>query len=144
MTAVLATVVVALAGNLLVAPYSARGFETLSDHRNRLEANISELTVLQQTLQGQIELLTRSSDAVRMEARSLGYYGDDETVVRINNADRPPRTQSPGRIILGTPEHVDRRSVVRLIAAVTGVVVFLALLLSSPPPNQRSMSRPSR
>lgn len=143
-TAALLSVVVALAGNLLVARYSSEGYAALNSRRVRLEANVEELHALHSTLQGQIELLTRSSDTVRVEARNLGYYADNETVIRIDNVSLPPLVQSPGRVILGVPEHTDRRSLVRLISLLSGVVAFVALLLLDYPVTRGSINRPSR
>ena len=143
-TAALVSVVVVLVGNLLVAPYGSDGYAALNGHRVRLEANIAELNALHTTLEARIELLARSSDAVRVEARNLGYYAANETVIRIENASRPRILQSPGRVILGVPAHTDRRALVRLIALLSGVVAFVALLLIEPPITHRSISRPSR
>ncbi|MBU8913850.1 MAG: septum formation initiator family protein [Spirochaetales bacterium] len=142
-TAALVSVVVALAGNLLVAPYSSEGYAALNARRARLETNIAELNALHATLGARIELLTRSSDAVRVEARNLGYYAENETIIRPENASRPQILQSPGRVILGIPEHTDRRALVRLVALLSGVVAFVSLLLLDPP-DHRSISRASR
>ncbi len=143
-SAALVSVVVVLAGNLLASRYSSEGYAVLSAHRVRLETNIAELTALQTTFRARIALLARSSDAVRVEARNLGYYAENETVIRIENAPRPRSLQSPGRVILGVPEHNDRRTIVRLIALLSGVAAFVALLLIKPSVNHRSSNRPSR
>ena len=142
-TAALVSVVVALAGNLLVASYSSDGYAALNARRVRLETNIAELNALHATLRARVELLTRSSDAVRVEARNLGYYAENETVIRIENASRPQILQSPGSVILGVPEHSDRRALVRLVALLSGVAAFVVLLLVEPP-DHRSINRPSR
>ena len=143
-TAALVSVVVGFAGNLLVAPYSSEGYEALDAHRVRLETNIEELNALHATLGAHIELLARSSDAVRVEARNLGYYSENETIIRIENASRPPILQSPGRVILGKPPYTDRRAFVRLIALISGVVALVALLLMERHVIHQSMRRPSR
>ncbi len=143
-SAALVSVVVALAGNLLEAPYSSEGYAALSAHRVRLETNVAELNALQTTLQAHTALLARSSDAVRVQARNLGYYAENETVIRIENASRPPSLQSPGRVILGVPEYDDRRALVRLIALLSGAAAFVVLLLIEPSGTHRSINRPSR
>jgi septum formation initiator len=143
-SAVLVSVVVMLAGNLLVSHYSSEGYAALDSHRIRLEANIEELIGLQATLQGRVELLTRSSDAVRVAARDLGYYAENDTVIRIANASPPPSLQSPGRVILGVPGKSSRRTLVRLIAVLSGAATLVVLLLVSHPVPHKSISRPSR
>ncbi len=89
-TAALVSVVVGFAGNLLVAPYSSEGYEALDAHRVRLETNIEELNALHATLGARIELLARSSDAVRVEARNLGYYSENETIISGKRSERDP------------------------------------------------------
>lgn len=142
-SAILVSVAAALVGNLFVAPYSTDGYAALEAHKERLEANLADLRSLHATLEGRIELLTRSSDAIRVEARGLGYYGPDETVIRINNS-HPTLVQSPGRIILGQPVAPDRRSLVRITSILIGAIAFVVLLLLDRSVNHRSMSRPSR
>jgi hypothetical protein len=142
--AVLVSVVVILAGNLLVAPYRTEGYAALDSHRIRLEANIDELNALQTTLHGRVELLTRSSDSVRVAARGLGYYAENETVIRIANSPPRPSLQSPGRVILGVPEKTNRRSLVRVIALLSGAAALVVLLLVGHPVSHKPISRPSR
>jgi cell division protein FtsB len=81
-TALLVSVVVLLAGNLLSAPYSADSYEALVRQKERIETNLVALQMKNDELQGRIERLRRDPDAVRVEARALGYYGAGESVVR--------------------------------------------------------------
>lgn len=138
--AILLGISVALTGNLIVAPYSARGYRELEAHRDRLEANIAELQGIHETLAGQVELLTRSTDAVRVEARNLGYYDPGETVIRIENAPSAGAPKSPGRIILELPPQKDRRAVVRVVALLVALSAFVVLAVNS----RHSSIRPSR
>lgn len=143
-TAGLVTVVVALAGNLFVAPYNSEAYETLHHHKVRLENNLEDLKRRQAELRSTIELLTRSSDAVRVEARSLGLYDEGETVVRIEEMHGRTRSLSPGSLIARPVPESGRRGLVRVVAGLAGLMTLLGLVLGGGTHRQREIRRASR
>lgn len=114
--AILLASLVYLAGSLIVAPYGDRSYALLQAHKNRLSQNVLELRRLNQELRARAELLQRSADAVRLEARALGYYGESEEVLRFRGSEPARRAQTPGTIIRAPEDPPQRFLYVRLAA----------------------------
>jgi cell division protein FtsB len=144
--ALLAALVVHLAGMLLFSTYNAQAYDELLAHAERLERNVEQLRATQRELVAKAELYRRSSDAVAVEARRLQYYGPDQEVVRLTDREARSETRSPGTIVRRPSEPPDRRSYIRLGAVIAFVLALLAQLLADPASPRRSheMRRASR
>jgi cell division protein FtsB len=129
--AVLVSIVVFLAGNLLSAPYNSQAYHDLLAQKTRVIGNLEELRQNQAELQARIELLQRSADAIRVESRALGYYEAEETVVRNEFPQAATSFQSPGRIVRVTKPEGGRRRFSAIAAALAFPIVLAGLALGT-------------
>lgn len=143
--ALLVSAVVLLVGNLVFSGYNDRAFAELQRHHERLSAHVDELRALQRELVATAELYRRSSDAIAVEARSLQYYRDAETVIRPVDGPSEGFPYHPGTHVMRPPVSDDRRSDVRVAALATFLLVLLIQLVAATRrPERHEIRRASR
>lgn len=131
--ALLVSAAVFLASNLVFSTYNSAGYAALLDHHERLAANIEDLHARRNELGAQADLLARSGEAVRLEARRLQLYQDGEQVVRIDGYDADDAALSPGRVLRGRPLAGDSSLTARVAAVVAGIVTLVVLMMVDHP-----------
>lgn len=72
-------------------------------YRRQLEQNIGELKRINGQLLEDLEALRSDPELLRLQARQLGYFREDEHVVRIQGRTQPSNFYAIGRIILRKP-----------------------------------------
>jgi len=145
-TALLISICVYLAGTLLFGSYSDPALRDLEAYVARVQANVEDLASRQNRLVAQAELLRRSTDAVRVEARRLQYYREGEQVIRVENHTDREMVQSPGVVMRFTSVYPDHSRLIR-IAAVAAFLLSLFLQIAldrHPSSTYSSMRRASR
>jgi len=81
------------AGGVLEYGASAR-------HRTLLEQNIEELKRANLQLLGELEALRSDPELLRLQARELGYFRENEYVIRVEGSSPPKNSYAVGRLIL--------------------------------------------
>ena len=96
-------------------------------YRDRLDENISELAERNMELEAEVQSLLSDPERVRLEARSLGYYADNEGVIKYSGRSVETRSVTLGRILRERMERNDARSVLRAAALAVAVVCYIFL-----------------
>lgn len=92
--------------SLLVFVFGGAGlleYRASSRHLRQLESNILELEAANARLRDDLEALRSDPELLRLQARELGYFREDEYVVRVEGATAPRNSYAVGRIILREP-----------------------------------------
>ena len=74
-------------------------FENLTEYRETLERNITELRALNWRLNQEFKNLGTEPEKIRLLARELGYFGSDERVVRFNNLPKKSNYHEVGKLL---------------------------------------------
>ena len=114
-----------LAGTLLFGRYNTESYEELESAVVRLQDNLVDLQHTSDALYGQIDLLRRSRDTVRVAARDLQLYADGESVVRFSSYNPRAGAVSPGSQIRYHLSRPDYRPAIRAAALLAFVVSLL-------------------
>ena len=126
------TILTYLLLSLIWADYGVLGYERLEAYKARLESNIERLEDRQSELSAEARSLQTDADRIRVEARKLGYYRDNEGVVRLKGYDPQAVATSPGALVKRPAERRDRRdhaAIIRAAAASAGLLALFAMLL---------------
>ena len=83
----------------LYGPSGYVTYKEISRDALRIEKNIEDLKVIHGSLASEFELLRRSSEAVTLRARDLGYLREGESVLEIPGLRKKPRSYAVGRIV---------------------------------------------
>jgi cell division protein FtsB len=79
--------------SLLQGPSGLAIYQALEARKSAMEARLAEIEAANAQLRGTIEAFTKDRETLILEARSLGYFADDEGVVRIEG--QPKLAESP-------------------------------------------------
>ncbi len=74
-------------------------YKKLLNYRNSLEANIKDLEQINQQLLNDIDALGSNPEVVALQARELGFFKDDEHVIKIENYSAGGNIHQVGRLI---------------------------------------------
>jgi len=74
-------------------------YDTLTEYRETLESNISELRALNWRLNQEFKNLGTDPDKIRLLARELGYFGSEERVVRLVNFPKKSNFHEVGKLL---------------------------------------------
>lgn len=74
-------------------------YNKLVNYRNSLEANIRDLEQINQQLLNDIDALGSNPEIIALKARELGFFKDDEHVIRIENYSARGNIHQVGRLI---------------------------------------------
>lgn len=100
----------------------------LDREKEKVEENLNELKAINSELNTYFNALRKDPEIIRIEARSLAYLGENETLVLGDFSDDTMRTSRPGAVIFYRPEtDRTRENHFRL----TALVVFSIVLLIS-------------
>lgn len=119
--------------SLVWSDYGLIAYERLERHHARLEKNVEELKQRRQELKLETRLLRTDADRIRVEARSLGYYGEDEGRIRIEGLEPASDPTSPGSIVRSRKLTENDGTVIRSVAAAAGLLtLFLMVVFDQP------------
>lgn len=116
---------------LLNVFFGAQGmlsYQELLDYRDRLSHNIEQMEDTRSRLTARAEELRTSAEAVRLEARELGYYEPGEQPVRVDGFSQQAEPIQAGKL-LAPPSPADRQPLFRVAALSSGLIAFFLLLL---------------
>ncbi len=88
-----------------------------------------ELSDTHDQLNARIEELSTDPEAVRLQARALGYVREDERIIRIEGYERRGNSFAVGRIVRRREVRDDLTPVFRGIALSAAVAAYLLLSL---------------
>ncbi|MFP4373210.1 MAG: septum formation initiator family protein [Spirochaetaceae bacterium] len=127
------TILTYLLLSLVWADYGVLAYERLGAYKARLEANVERLEGRRDELSTETRSLRTNSDRIRVEARRLGYYEQDEGLVRVEGYDPQAVSSSPGAFVKRPIERRggrDHAAIIRAVAASAGLLaLFLMLVL---------------
>lgn len=115
--------------SLLAFVFGAGGlleYRTSAGYREQLQRNIEELEGSNLRLLAELEALRSDPELLRLRARELGYFREDERVIRIEGAGAPRNFYEVGRLILRQPQAARASWVFR--AAGLGLPAVLVVL----------------
>lgn len=96
----------------------------LEAHRARLEENIQRLEERGAELRAHAERLRDDKETLRLAARRLGYFEQNERQLLVENSVRPPESTSPGALVAPHQPPEGNRPLLRAIALAVAVLVF--------------------
>ncbi|MFO8064307.1 MAG: septum formation initiator family protein [Spirochaetota bacterium] len=127
------TILTYLLLSLVWSDYGIIAHQRLERYHDRLENNVEELERRRQELKSQTRSLRTDADRVRVEARTLGYLGENEGRVRIEGFEPESNPTSPGGIVRNRRLVENHAAVLRSIAAGVGLLaLFLMLIFDQP------------
>lgn len=115
--------------NLAFGPGGIREMDRLSAHKTRLEANLTALSELGRSLEGEVERLRTDPDEIELRARELGYYRETDEVIRFEGWTRTRRTRSPGSAVRTFVARTSQRPAIRSAAISAGLLTLLVSLI---------------
>lgn len=95
----------------------------LLGYRDTLSDNITELAKRNTVLTQQLEALRSDSELVALAARSLGYYRQDERIVRIEGLETGGTSHKIGSILQEPDQYAAISGVIRMSACVLAALV---------------------
>lgn len=123
------SIVLYLVLNGIFGDHGLLAYSDLLDYRDRLETNISSMEQTREELSATADELRSSAEAVRLEARELGYYRSGERPVRIEGFSPWEPGIEAGTLLRAPEPPPDRQPLFRVAAITAGLVTFFLLLL---------------
>jgi len=103
--------------------------EKLSSYREKLAKNVSELKKHNKGLKDELTALRESPEKVKLNARVLGYYEENEGIIRPEGYKGEGSFYSVGRNIKGELQYNANEELFRTLSISLGCIVFLFLVL---------------
>lgn len=100
-------------------------YNKLVNYRNSMEANIKELEQINQQLSNDIDALGSNPEIVALKARELGFFRDDEQVIKIQSYSTRGNTHRVGRLIYKTESKATRDIPVKMAAIFLPLFIYL-------------------
>jgi cell division protein FtsB len=100
-------------------------YNKLVNYRNSLEANIKDLEQINQQLLNDIDALGSNPEIVALQARELGFFKDDEHVIRIENYSAGGNIHKVGRLIYKAEGKATRDILVKISAFFLPLLFYL-------------------
>jgi cell division protein FtsB len=124
-----------IAGSVLIFIFGDDGYlaySRLSRHREVLEKNIEDLKKKNTELKDDVSTLMSNPEAIRVLARKLGYYKDDEILILLDdNPSMPgygmPRYYEIGTMVNTLPQKTGRNTVLRFIGFAISILITIAI-----------------
>jgi cell division protein FtsB len=104
-------------------------YRELLAYRDSLQANIEDLSRIQQGLLQELEALGSDPERVTLQARQLGYFKEGERVIRIQGYEAARSGYTVGRILRRKPVGEPRDWVLRLTGLGLPVMLFALIAL---------------
>lgn len=104
-------------------------YNKLVNYRNSLEANMKDLEQINQQLLNDIDALGSNPEIVTLQARELGFFKDDEQVIRIENYSAGRNIHKVGRLIYKAESKATRDILIKISALFLPLLFYLFSLL---------------
>ena len=118
--------------SLLSLFFGETGVTALDRIRNRnhlLSGNIDLLDMKQGNLVASLTMLRSDPDSIVVEARALGLYRKNERVIQFRNLNPVHSLPDAGKVLHLSPVSQTDESLLRIIAASSGIIFLLFSLL---------------
>ena len=115
--------------SLVWADYGVIAYDRLEKHRDRLEKNLDELEERRTELAAETRALRTEAEQIRIEARRLGYFEENEGLVRLDGWEPERSPSSPGALVRNRPSPPDHAAVIRAAAASAGLFTLFIMIL---------------
>jgi cell division protein FtsB len=130
--------------NVILGPVGLREMQRLEAHKERIQENVDKLQKTNSALTSEVAELRTSPSEIRKRARKLGYYDENEEVIRFEGWNHGTQTRTAGREVRPFQESRDASSLIRSTAAAGALLTLIVLLIlerirnSRPTPERRS------
>ena len=104
-------------------------YHKLTKLQDALAENINELTDINGQLNSRLTLLNSDPDTVRLEARSMGYYQEGETRIRIEGFLKDTEYFPIGKLIQFQTRRVNKSVIIRLIGFSVPLCYYIFALI---------------
>lgn len=106
----------------VVGPTGILAYNDAHRALERMRTNLEQLASMNKSFADEWETLSTDYEATILEARSMGFIADDETVVRLAGASRKPNPASPGERLSYEPEPLCTEAFIKELSAVAALV----------------------
>ncbi|RPJ06330.1 MAG: septum formation initiator family protein [Spirochaetaceae bacterium] len=96
----------------------------LSEYQITLEQNLTELKTINQDLASDLKNLSSNPETLRQQARSLGYYGEDERVIRIQGVTLHNTTKQIGSVLRRNDLDKAQPVIFHIVGITAGIAAF--------------------
>lgn len=117
---------------LLIFLFGASGmlaFQQLEEFKDAIDENLLVLETTHEGLAKELNLLTTSSEVIRLKSRELGYFEEEEIVIKVLGLKDRRNFHSVGRMIKYADADFDRKPMFRLISFCSAFGAFLLLIV---------------
>ena len=117
--------------NLFTGYNGIASYNELKAYKITLENNIAELEIINSDLQKSSEKLINDTEEIKIRARDLGWYEENEGIILIKNQDRKKDGYTMGRLLSQEARIKGSQTAARLISIMiaAGFYFFLGFLL---------------
>ncbi|SIQ71957.1 Cell division protein FtsB [Alkalispirochaeta americana] len=117
-------------------------YRAMEEARRQTNLEMKELQEQTSALERYVRLLTTDAETIRLEARDIGYVGDDEFVLRVEGRDARLRHRyQPGLRPSPLPRIRDNRPLFRSVGFTVFLLIALADLVRLPGGIKKSSRR---
>ena len=111
--------------SLLFGETGVTALARLAELNRRLESNLDDLHRKRGNLISRLTDMRSDSEAIAIEARSMGLYNDGEQVLLSESLGGPSVLPEAGRVLSVEPPRERREDRFRYVGAAVGMIVFL-------------------
>ena len=104
-------------------------FKKLDEFKHGVEKNLTILENRYLDFGKELNLLTSSSEVIRLKARELGYFEDNEIVIKVVGLEDKRNFHSVGRMIKYSDGDIDRKSLFRTISLISALTFLLIIII---------------
>jgi hypothetical protein len=115
--------------NFLFGASGMLAFQKLEEFKDAVDENLLLLESTYEDLAQELNLLTTSSEVIRLKSRELGYFEENEIVIKVLGLNDRRNFHSVGRLIKYTDGEIDRKPMFRLISFCSALSAFLLLIV---------------
>lgn len=130
--------------SLLLFVFGEKGcieYEALARYKNALESNVKNVIEKNRSLNQMLTYTGTSKEQIKILAREIGYYKNDEKVIVLDGYSPPKSFYEIGNFINGTIEPKERNSILRIIViciTVSAIVCYWVISQRKKNGTQRS------
>jgi cell division protein FtsB len=115
---------------VLILVFGASGiiaYQRLENFKKEIDKNLVILEKTHKDLGKELNLLTSSSEVIRLKSRELGYFEEDEIVVKVVGLKDKRDFHSVGRMIQYSDGNTDKKPLFRIISFTSALAFFLII-----------------
>jgi hypothetical protein len=111
--------------NLFFSSGGIFAYEELEAYRDSIKMNISELSNINVSLVNDSEQLIRDSNELKVKARELGWFAENEGVIKISGFNYGSNGYSMGRLLSREVSRRHPQTVYRLATMLIAVLFYI-------------------